>query len=157
MRGIDTHTESANSPKLRHPLWQSARFFFNRLMPALATLVIGVLLLVTIYFTLLDWQWIIFLSGVLFAALVALASRTSRAEWGNRRRALQLAQLKERLAEITAAQKTTESAFRVADEKLQLILDSIPTMLLYLDAGSHLVGQASRRSRWADAWACVAR
>ena len=98
MKEIDTHTESANSPKLRHSLWQSARFFFNRLMPALATLVIGVLLLVTIYFTLLDWQWIIFLSGVLFAALVALASRTSRAEWGNRRRALQLARLKERLA-----------------------------------------------------------
>ena len=138
MKEIDTHTESANSPKLRHSLWQSARFFFNRLMPALATLVIGVLLLVTIYFTLLDWQWIIFLSGVLFAALVALASRTSRAEWGNRRRALQLARLKERLAEITAAQKTTESAFRVADEKLQLILDSIPTMLLYLDAGAHV-------------------
>ncbi len=138
MKEIETHIDSANSPKLRYSLWQSAWFFFNRLMPALATLVIGVLLLVTIYFTLLDWQWIIFLSGVLFAALVALASRTSRAEWGNRRRTLQLAQLKERLAEITAAHKTTESAFRAADEKLQLILDSVPTMLVYLDAGAHV-------------------
>ena len=138
MKEIDTHTDSANSPQLTYAFWQVARLFFNRLTPALATLVIGVLLLVTIYFTLLDWQWIIFLSGVLFAALVALASRTSRAEWGNRRRALQLARLKERLAEITAAQKTTESAFRAADEKLQLILDSMPTMLLYLDAGAHV-------------------
>ena len=55
MKEIDTHTDSANSPQLGHSLWQATRLFFNRLMAALATLVIGVLLQVTIYFTLLDW------------------------------------------------------------------------------------------------------
>jgi hypothetical protein len=44
------------------------------LAPSLATLVLIVLLVFTIFFTALDWQWIAFLSGILFAALLSLVS-----------------------------------------------------------------------------------
>ena len=117
-------------------LFRSA--FAVKIVPALATIVIGMLLLFTIYFTLLDWQWIIFLSGVLFAALIALASRASHAEWTIRRRTVQLSQIRERLAQETAAHRNSESAYHLTADKLELLSNALPLMLVYVDAGAHV-------------------
>lgn len=106
------------------------RVFF----PALATIGLAGVLLATIYYTLLDWQWIAFLGGVLFAALLAFASRASRAEWLVARRSAQLNQAKERLAHETQARKNAEQAFLNTDERMRLIADAMPTMLVYVDA-----------------------
>jgi PAS domain S-box-containing protein len=103
--------------------------------PALTTAVLGVLLLATIYFTLFDWQWIAFLAGVLFAALAALASRASHAEWRIARRNIQITRFKELLAQETAARRRAEDASRASDEKMRLFSDALPSMLVYVDAG----------------------
>jgi uncharacterized membrane protein len=42
------------------------------------TLLLGVMLVATIYITLFDLQWIAFLAGVLFAAVAALANKRLR-------------------------------------------------------------------------------
>ncbi len=137
---MENETQSQQSEIVRRPqpVWAGVRAFAMKVVPALATIVIGVLLLFTIYFTLLDWQWIIFLSGVLFAALIALASRASHAEWTIRRRTVQLAQMKERLAQEAAAHRNSESAYHATADKLQLLSDAIPLMLVYVDAGGHV-------------------
>jgi EAL domain-containing protein (putative c-di-GMP-specific phosphodiesterase class I)/PAS domain-containing protein len=118
--------------------WTGLRAFAVKIVPALATIVIGMLLLFTIYVTLLDWQWIIFLSGVLFAALIALASRASHAEWTIRRRTVQLSQIRERLAQETAAHRNSESAYHLTADKLELLSNALPLMLVYVDAGAHV-------------------
>ena len=109
------------------------------LIPAFAVVIIGALLFITIYFTLLDWQWVAFLSGILFSALLALASRASKAEWIIARRTAQLNQLRDRLVQETAARKRSEEACRISEEKMRLFSDAMPAMLVYIDAAQHYV------------------
>jgi EAL domain-containing protein (putative c-di-GMP-specific phosphodiesterase class I) len=65
------------------------------LAPSLATLVLIVLLVFTIFFTALDWQWITFLSGILFAAVLSLVSASWKSTWRIARRTAQAARFKE--------------------------------------------------------------
>ena len=53
------------------------------------------LLVLTIYFTWLDIQWLAFLGGVLLAAVLALASQVSKAEGRAARRTKQLQKYRE--------------------------------------------------------------
>jgi len=53
----------------------------SKYLVAAFTFLLGVMLVVTIYFTLLDLQWIAFLVGVLFAAVAAMASQTAKSQW----------------------------------------------------------------------------
>ena len=71
---------------------------------------LGGVLLSTIYFTLLDWQWVAFLGGVLFAALLALASRALQAEWAISRRVAELTRVRDELSRETAAKMQAEAA-----------------------------------------------
>ena len=54
--------------------WLQLRRTLGVLAPSIATLVLVVLLVCTVFFTALEWQWIAFLSGILFAAVLSLAS-----------------------------------------------------------------------------------
>jgi len=77
------------------------------LLPSLATLSLAALLVFTIFFTLLDWQWIAFLSGILCAAVLSLVSASWKAQWSVARRTAQLAQIRERLAAETLTHRGT--------------------------------------------------
>lgn len=77
------------------------------LLPSLATLSLAVLLVFTIFFTLIEWQWIAFLSGILFAAVLSLITASWKAQSGMAEIAEQLAQMRERLAVETAAHRST--------------------------------------------------
>ena len=77
------------------------------LLPALATLSLAALLVFTIFFTLLDWQWIAFLSGILCAAVLSLVSASWKAQWSVARRTAQVAQIRERLAAETLTHRGT--------------------------------------------------
>ena len=134
MPNSDSVTTAPQTPRARRFRLPGVPRAVLAMAPALATIVLGALLLCTIYFTLLDWQWIAFLGGVLFAALLALASRTSHAEWTIARRTAQLTQFKERLAHETTARKCAEEAYRASDEKMRLFSDALPTLLVYVDA-----------------------
>ena len=68
------------------------------------------MLVFAIYFAALDLQWITFLSGILIASIIGMASRASRAEWIIARRTAQVSALKEKLdEEVYLRKKITES------------------------------------------------
>lgn len=66
-------------------------------LAAFTTVFVVAMLVSAIYFTQIDKQWIVFLSGVLIASIFGLVSRTSRAEWLNTRSTEQIALLKDKL------------------------------------------------------------
>ncbi|HEY5994967.1 MAG TPA: hemerythrin domain-containing protein [Gallionellaceae bacterium] len=73
---------------------------FSRIRPFItAVLVIAVvaLLVFAVYFSELGKQWITFLSGILIASIIGMASRASHAEWIITRRNIQLSALKDKL------------------------------------------------------------
>lgn len=112
----------------------NAKRGFRLLFPAaLGVLVAGPLVFV-IFFTALDWQWVAFLSGILFSAFLALASRASRAEWRSLRRSSQLAHVKDHLSQESAKRRALEAELKQAEEKLALFDTGLPAMLAYVDA-----------------------
>jgi EAL domain-containing protein (putative c-di-GMP-specific phosphodiesterase class I) len=114
------------------PLWLTA------VSPALATVALGGVLLSTIYFTLLDWQWVAFLGGVLFAALLALASRALQAEWAISRRVAELTRVRDELSRETAAKMQAEAAAWLSINQLRLLSDAMTAMVAYIDAGQRI-------------------
>jgi PAS domain-containing protein len=97
------------------------------------TLMLGVMLLATIYFTLFDLQWIAFLAGVLFAAIAATASQASKARWLVARRTKQLQRARNALAEESARRERAVEAQQLAEARLQLINDELPVMIAFID------------------------
>jgi EAL domain-containing protein (putative c-di-GMP-specific phosphodiesterase class I) len=78
-------------------------------------------LIAAIYFTLLDLEWIAFLAGILFAAIVAMASQASHAQWLIARRSAQLARMRELLARESSRRKHAENALAAAQSELALL------------------------------------
>jgi EAL domain-containing protein (putative c-di-GMP-specific phosphodiesterase class I)/PAS domain-containing protein len=117
-----------------NPLLRFLRLRWVRAMALLAlTILLGAGLTATIYWTLFDPKWIVFLGGVLFAALLALASQASKAQWMIARRAKQLDRLREQLRQEAARSRSATEAARLADSRTRLIADALPTMVLYVD------------------------
>ena len=88
------------------------------LAPVLA-LLLGVMLVATIYFTLFDLQWVAFLTGVLFAAVAAVTVQTAKAQWLVLRRTRQLEHVKAQLAEKSARCERAEAALEAAEGRLR--------------------------------------
>ena len=98
-----------------------ARRFLRAALPYLtAVAVLGVVaaLIAAIYFTLLDLEWIAFLAGILFAAIVAMVSQASRAQWLIARRSAQLVRARELLARESSRRKRAEEALTAAQSEL---------------------------------------
>ena len=76
------------------PKWQLRRTL-GVLAPSIATLVLVVLLVFTVFFTALEWQWIAFLSGILFAAVLSLASASWKSSMRLARRTADATRFKE--------------------------------------------------------------
>lgn len=102
-------------------------------LSVLLTLVLGAALVITIQFTLFDLQWLTFLGGILFAAILSLASQASKSEWVVARRTRQLERTRELLELETKRAHNAEEALRITDERSQMIHDLQPTPLLYID------------------------
>jgi EAL domain-containing protein (putative c-di-GMP-specific phosphodiesterase class I) len=86
-----------------------------------AVLVLGALLTATLYWTLFDPRWIAFLGGVLFAAMLAAASRASTAEWRLMRRTRQVEDLRAKLALAEQRAHAATEAFLASEERLRLL------------------------------------
>jgi protein-S-isoprenylcysteine O-methyltransferase Ste14 len=74
------------SPRVRLRLGPLLR----ALLPSLVTLVLIVLLMFTMFFTDFDWQWVVFLAGILFASVLSLVSYSWKSGWRNARRAIEV-------------------------------------------------------------------
>jgi len=96
-------------------------------------IILSAMLLVTIYFTLFDLQWLTFLGGVLFAAVAAVGSQVSRAQWMVMRRTRQWQRAKIALAEEISRRELVANALKSAERRLQFINDVLPVMLLFVD------------------------
>ncbi len=83
------------------------------LLPSVFTLVLIVLLVITMFFTDFDWQWVTFLAGILFAAVLSLVSATWKSGWRMARRTAEVAHFRQRLsAEIEQHRGTREQLER---------------------------------------------
>ncbi len=102
-------------------------------MTVALTGLIGALLVATIYFTRYDLQWIAFLGGILFAAVLAMASHASKAEWLISRRTKQLERARDQLTQETARSRNTAEAMRIAEARMRLVTDALPSLILYVD------------------------
>src|SRR5690349_5153844 len=87
----------------------------------LLTMVLGALLIATIQFTLFDLQWLAFLGGILFAAVLAMASQASKAEWLIVRRTRQLERMREQLSQEISRNRTAGESQRMAENRLRLV------------------------------------
>jgi PAS domain S-box-containing protein len=116
------------------------RKLFHTVQPfisAAAVIVTAVILVFTIYFTELGPQWITFLAGILVAAILAEATRRSRAEWVVTRRTAQLSAVKNKLEHETHLRKTAEKAVAASKSRLHLIDEVLPTMVVLVDIEGH--------------------
>ena len=105
-------------------------------LSALAVVVVAGLLVFTIYFTRLSLQWTAFLTGILVAAILAEATRVSKAEWIVMRRTAQLSSLKDRLERETTLRKNAEKKVAAGKPRLQLLDEAMLTMVVLVDPDS---------------------
>ena len=113
-----------------------SRKLFHAVRPfisALAAIATATVLVFAIYFTQLGPQWITFLTGVLVAAILAEATRRSRAEWVVTRRTAQLSSVKDKLERETQLRKRVEEAVAASKSRLHLIDEVLPTMVVLVD------------------------
>lgn len=103
------------------------------LLSAMAVVGISFVLVFTIYFTELGHEWGLFLSGVLVAAILAEATRISRAEWLLMRRTAQLSAIKDKLAREVMLRKNAEQTLAAGKARLTLVDDILPTMVALVD------------------------
>lgn len=100
---------------------------------AIAVIATAAALVFAIYFTELGTQWITFLAGILVAAILAEATRWSRAEWVVMRRTAQLSALKDKFERETQLRKMAEEALAASKPRLHLIDEVLPTMIVLID------------------------
>jgi len=100
---------------------------------ALAVIATAAALVFTIYFTRLGLQWTTFLAGVLVAAILAEATRVSRAEWVAMRRTAQLTAVKDKLDHEMHLRKRAEEEIAASKPRLHLIDEILPTMVAFID------------------------
>lgn len=105
----------------------------NVALTLLAAALLGSGVVATIYLMDFNIMWLAFLGGILFAAVVAMASRTSRAEWVIARRTVQIDRMREQLAQEIARGRNAAEAMRLSENKLRLVTDALPSPLLYID------------------------
>jgi EAL domain-containing protein (putative c-di-GMP-specific phosphodiesterase class I)/PAS domain-containing protein len=95
------------------------------------------MLVATIHFTRYDLQWLAFLGGVLFAAVLAMASHASKAEWLVARRTKQLERLREHLVEAESRNKSAAESLRMSELRMRLLAEALPMPVLYVDRELH--------------------
>jgi PAS domain S-box-containing protein len=124
-------------PRPRKANKKKLRAAYGTVSPYLGALgVIGLLamLLGTIYFTWLEVSWVPFLAGILVAAMLALVSRASRAEWIVGRRTLQLLSLREKLTKELLLRSRAEEALASVKTSVHYLDQEMTAMLSYVNA-----------------------
>ncbi len=106
----------------------------RRYVSAVAAVATAAALVFTIYFTRLDLQWVAFLTGILVAAILAVVTRASHAEWVVARRSAQLSSAKDKLERETHLRKEAEDAMAATRPRLHLIDEVISDMVALVDA-----------------------
>lgn len=102
-------------------------------LPILLAGALAALLAATIYWTAFDPRWIVFLGGVLLAAILATASRASHAEWRVARRTRQLERERAKLALEVERSRRSGDAFVGIEMRLRALGDAVTSPVVLLD------------------------
>lgn len=103
------------------------------LVSALAVIVTATLLVVMIVFSEFDLHWVTFLSGILIAASLALASRATKADWASEHHSAKLVSIQGQLAQEVQRREAAEAQLAAGSARLQLIDNELPTMIAFVD------------------------
>lgn len=95
-----------------------------------------------------DPLWVPFLAGVLLAAVLATASRVTRAEWRLARRTRQLERARAQLARESARAHAASEAIRLGEDRLRQLADALPQPVYFVDRDGrcHLHNEAAARA-----------
>lgn len=105
-------------------------------------------LLSTISLTTFDRQWIVFLGGVLAAAIVAFVSRITNARWLIARRTAQLSVARAKLVTETRLRVHAEESLARINNNVELVDKSLPAMLAYVDGERRVRYHNHSYRRW---------
>lgn len=100
---------------------------------AIAVIVTASFLVFAIYFTMLDLAWITFLAGIVFAGILSMVSRATRAELSAASSGAQKAVAEGRLSEETMKLKKAEAALGHVSSLVQFQDELMPAMVAYID------------------------
>ncbi len=112
------------------------RWAYRRMAPyvgALGAVLLVAMVLFTMFFTLLEWQWFTFFSGVLGAAALSLASRSIHSEWLIARRNAQLSLARQKLANEARLRARAEEDLAGVENSITYLHESLPAMLAFVD------------------------
>lgn len=129
---INTPGDRPRTPSLLASRIRLGAEWVQRFSAAIAVLSLCVMLVITIYFTLFDLQWIAFLLGILCAAVLGLVSQSIKAQWLIVRRTAQLRRHKELLTEESARTARAAQALKMAESRFRALLDALPLMLFFV-------------------------
>src|SRR6185436_5668770 len=101
------------------------------------TALLAAMLVLTLYWSRFDVKWLMFLGGVLFAAVVAIASQMSKAEWLVMRRTRQLERARTQLNEEMARGHHAADAMRMLESRFQLVCNALPSLVAFVDRDLH--------------------
>lgn len=127
-------------------LWGTVKPF----VAAGAVIATAAILVLAIYFTLLDLEWIAFLAGVLVAGILAMVSRAARAEQAASSRGAKLAVTEEKLARESEERHKLEGMLARANAQLKYTEDQLPAMIAYVDAEGVYRYHNHAFRRWLD-------
>jgi PAS domain S-box-containing protein len=114
----------------------------------IGTVFVVAMLLATISLTTFDRQWVVFLGGVLAAAILAFVSHTTNARWIIARRTAQLNVTRAKLAtELRLRAHAEESLARVRNN-VELVNEALPAMLAYVDGERRVRYHNHAFARW---------
>jgi len=111
-------------------VWRNAKPY----IAAMAVILTSCMLVVAIFFTLVDLQWIAFLAGVLFSSILAMSARSARIEITSAARAESLTLAEYRLGKETRQRVELEGLLAVANARLVYCDGSLPVMVAFVDA-----------------------
>lgn len=100
---------------------------------AVAVIVLLTLLVAAILLTQLDTQWLLFLTGVLTASILALASRATQAEWSSLRNKAKLSALQDKYKQDVRLRERMEATLAKTVPQLKFVDELLPTMLACVD------------------------
>jgi PAS domain S-box-containing protein len=103
------------------------------LFSALSVVATAAVLVFTIVFTEFNLHWVTFLSGILIAAALSLASRATKADRTAERHAAKLESMQDTLAQEVKRRETAEAHMAAGGARLRLIDNELPTMIAFVD------------------------
>ncbi len=115
---------------------------------AAAVVATGSILVIAIFFTLLDLQWVAFLTGVMFAAILAMVTQATRAERKAATRGERLGMLEYQLGKETAERERLDVQLAAANARLEYFDIASPVMLAFVDASTRYVYHNNAFRHW---------